>query len=351
MTARLTICVGGGGVGKTTCSAALALHLARSGQRTLVVTVDPARRLADALGVEVGHDTRPITIDPQTEDRLHAKMPDPRAGMGDLLLSLFDYAAQRDRVRANPAFRELADSLAGVHELLTVGLIQSEVDSGLYDHVVLDTAPSRNALAFLDYPARLLGLLEAKALAWLAALGGTARSGGGLLAWGKAKVEGLMGRIVGLSALRDLSALFGEMLTVRERWAATTRRSQELLADPANRYVVIGVPTGGSIADMHFLAAELARRSIAPSALVLNRAATRLVPELALPPSLDPADAEALRSALDALEAEHAARTRATEEALRALPSAITLPLLPPGSPRAMVLALAEVWAQRLAAT
>ena len=353
MTARLTVCVGGGGVGKTTCSAALAMHLARSGKRTLVVTVDPARRLADALGVELGHATSPITVDPTAEDRLFAKMPDPRVGMADLLLALFDDPAQRERVRNNPAFRELSDSLAGVHEMITVGLVQSEIDSGLFDEVVLDTAPSRNALAFLDYPARLLGLLEAKALAWLAALADGAPKSGGLLAWGKAKVEGAMGRIVGLDALRNLSALFGEMLTVREHWAASVRRSQELLASPENRYLVIGVPTGGSLADVRFLVAELERRAIAISGIVLNRAATAAGEEMleARLSVVSAEESELLRATLAALAEEHAARVRATTKAeatIRSFAPASApihrLPLLPPGSPQAMVLALADAW-------
>lgn len=350
--ARLTVCVGGGGVGKTTCSAALALHLARSGKRTLVVTVDPARRLADALGIAIGHETMPVTIDPTTGDRLHAKMPDPRVGMTDLLLNLFTDPAQRDRVRANPAFDELSDSLAGVHEMLTVGLVQGEVDSGRFDEVVLDTAPSRNALTFVDYPARLLGLLDAKALVWLSALGGSATPARGLLAWGRAKVEGIIGRVLGNHALKNLSALFGEMLSVREKWAADVRRSQEILADPRNRYFVFGVPTGGSIADVRFLAKELKQRQIVPEALVLNRAASGTdEAQRALADGLS-ADSP-LRIALEALAVEHAARVRATEnaeEALRSFAAApiLHLPLLPPGPPRSMVLAIAEGWSKLL---
>ncbi|HQB46917.1 MAG TPA: ArsA-related P-loop ATPase, partial [Polyangiaceae bacterium] len=173
MGTRLSVCVGGGGVGKTTTSAALALSLAQRKRKTLVITVDPARRLADALGTEVGRHAQPVTLD-RAGGMLFARMPDSRMSLDDFVLWLFEDPVQRQRVMNNPAYRELGDSLAGVHELITIGLLQTEIDSGHWDEVVLDTAPSRHALAFLTYPSRLLGLLEAKALAWLAALASTA---------------------------------------------------------------------------------------------------------------------------------------------------------------------------------
>jgi anion-transporting ArsA/GET3 family ATPase len=378
---RLTVCVGGGGVGKTTTSAALALHLARSGKRTLVITVDPARRLADALGVELGQETRPVTVAEGTEGRLFAKMPDPRIGMGDLLLGLFDDPAQRQRVMSNPAYRELSNSLAGVHELLTVGLVQSEMDSGRFDEVVLDTAPSRNALSFLGYPGRFLGLLEARALTWLSSLAasnapgdsvpppsGPASRAGGIFAWGRAKVEGLFGRIVGLEALRNLSALFGEMASVRARWAQSVRRSQEIFDDPGNRFLVVGAPAGGSLADVRFLVEALAKRSLTPTAIVLNRAETgpseeetavaRLLetrPDLT--ERLGARQGDLLRTTLDSLGADHRARAAAADEAVRFLARyaprgtpVLRLPFVGPGSPRDVVLKLADAWRDVLAA-
>ena len=126
---RLTVCVGGGGVGKTTASAALALSLARTQRRTLVITVDPARRLADALGTEVGRHAQPVSLD-RSESYLFARMPDSRMSLDDFAQWLFEDPEQRQRVMANPAYLELGDSLAGVHELITIGLLQTEVDSG-----------------------------------------------------------------------------------------------------------------------------------------------------------------------------------------------------------------------------
>jgi anion-transporting ArsA/GET3 family ATPase len=122
MGTRLTVCVGGGGVGKTTTSAALALSLARRGRRTLVITVDPARRLADAFGTEVGRHAQSVMLDGANQF-LFARMPDSRMSLDDFVLWLFEDPKQRKRVMDNPAYRELGDSLAGVHELITIGLL------------------------------------------------------------------------------------------------------------------------------------------------------------------------------------------------------------------------------------
>lgn len=367
MSARLTVCVGGGGVGKTTTSAALALQLARAGARTLVLTVDPARRLADALGVEVGQAAAPVALCPRAGGRFFARMPDTRASMGELMQWVFEDPAQRERVETNPAYRELADSLAGMHELLTVTLLQHEANAGRYDEIVLDTAPSRNALSFLTFPARFLELLEAKALGWLAAVAGNPQSGppssrrGGLFAWGRSKVETLFGRIVGLEALRNLSALFAEMVSVRARWAELVRESDRLLRAPTTRYFVVGAPSGGAVSDVLFLFGALDRHKVRPAAVVLNRSEAGVPPLerevqalLDARPGLVPsADEAALRATLQGLALEHRARAAAADVAARTLaaraPRGVPLYRLPfvgPASPPEIVLGLADAWQQ-----
>jgi anion-transporting ArsA/GET3 family ATPase len=367
--ARLTVCVGGGGVGKTTSSAALGLHLARAGARTLVITVDPARRLADALGVELGQATRPALIDPRAQDRLFARMPDPRSSMDDFTLWLFTDEQRRQRFRENRAVQEMADSIAGIHEILTVALLQNEVDSGNYDEVVLDTAPSRHALAFLTYPNRLLDMLEAKALSWLAAAAEkseekeeeSSSAAGVIFAWGKARLEALFARVIGLPGLRSLSSMFGDLFTVRERWAALARRTQVMLADPGTRYLLVGAPTGGALDDIAYLAGSLERQKLRPTAIVLNRAerepppCEREVRELLdeNPSLVTTADQQILRQTLDVLAAEHAARKTAADEATRQISKRLSrgipvvrLPFVGPASPRDIVVSLADEWAK-----
>ncbi|MFO0660797.1 MAG: ArsA family ATPase [Polyangiaceae bacterium] len=362
----MTISVGGGGVGKTTTSAALALHMARQGKRTLVITVDPARRLADALGVEIGAATAVAPIDPRAEGRLYARMPDTRASFADFMRWLFVDDAQLKRVMDNPASKEMADSLAGIHEILTIALLQNEYDSGQFDEIVLDTAPSRHALAFITYPGKLLEMLEAKATTWLAEMAENlqAEESGkrrGFFAWGRAKVEGIFGKVVGLEGLRNMSALFAEIASVRDRWAELARRTEKMLGEKSTRYLIVGAPTGGAISDVQYLVASLDRRKLKPTAVVLNRAESeppaceRQVAELLDTHKgiVSAADETAIRAALAALASEHRVRAVAADEAVRALTSRIPrgtpiirLPFVGPAMPNEIVLALADEWAE-----
>lgn len=361
--ARLTISVGGGGVGKTTTSAALALHMARAGRKTLVITVDPARRLADALGVEIGAATAVAPVDPKAEGRLFARMPDTRASFADFIRWLFIDDVQRARVERNPAYREMANSLAGIHEILTIALVQNEIDSGIYDEIVLDTAPSRNALTFLTYPGRLLEMLEAKATTWLAQMATNLQeeqSGRrSIFSWGRAKVEGIFGKAVGLEGLRNLSALFAEIASVRERWAELARRTERMLQAPSTRFFLVGAPTGGSISDVLYLVGSLDRRNMRPTAVVLNRAEGEPPAcERAVGRLLDEhrgivsaADESVLRSTLNSLAGEHKMRANAADEATRTLKTklprgtpVIRLPFVGPAMPNEIVVSLADAW-------
>lgn len=363
-TARLTVSVGGGGVGKTTTSAALAVAMAREHRRTLVITVDPARRLADVLGADVGQQAHPVSIDQDSNGWLFARMPDSNASLDDFVTWLFEEPWRRARVIANPAYRELSNSLAGVHELVTICLLQQEVDSGRYDEIVLDTAPSRHALAFLTYPARLLGLLEARALAWLAALAHASRGAAaeplpraGLLEWGRSKVEALIGKLVGVEGLKNLSSLFADMLAVRQRWTTLVRRTNEMLRDKRTRYFIIGAPTGSATDDVAYLVSNLTHHRLAPSAIVLNRAEPHApASERALREAIEQGVdglSPLLRGALDEtlrkLASEHETRKEAVRivcEKLAVVAPAgvpvIRLPLIRRADSRAIVLALAN---------
>lgn len=274
--ARLSVVVGGGGVGKTTTAAALALAHARARRRVLVVTVDPARRLADALGVDVGIDAGAATIDGAT---LYARMPDSTKSVDAFAEWLFQDPAALARVRENGMYRELAGALAGVHELVCVAFVDHELSSGRWDEVVLDTAPSRHALELMDYPGRLARMLEARTLEWISSL---ARLAGatldtrpderGLFAWGKKRVGSLVSHLVGPTAIRDIAALFTEFSLVRERWLELVTRVERRMADPRCRYYVVSAPSGSSLDDAAHLFAELRARRIRPTAALLNRA-------------------------------------------------------------------------------
>ncbi|MBK7583606.1 MAG: AAA family ATPase [Myxococcales bacterium] len=351
MSAALTVVVGGGGVGKTTTSAALGLAFARQGRRTLVVTVDPARRLADALGVQIGIEACPIQVDGTD---LWARMPDAQRSVDLFVTWLFDDPAARARVFENGMYRELSNALSGVHELISVAFIDHELNSGRYDEVVLDTAPSRHALEFLDYPGRLGRMLEARTLEWMVGLAKLAGSAlddrpddRGLLAWGKKRVGHLVSNLVGVVAIRDIAALFAEFMPVREKWLDLTRRVEERIRMPSTRYVIVTGPSGSSLDDAAYLVGELRERSLGASAVLLNRAVSEApawVSELEARISSEPE----LSSALGAYRDEYAAREGQTARALVELGRMLdkktplsALPTLRTSDPRVILVALA----------
>jgi anion-transporting ArsA/GET3 family ATPase len=350
MTVRLTVVVGGGGVGKTTTAAALALAEARIGRRVLVVTVDPARRLADALGVTLGIDASRVELGGV---ELWARMPDTRQSVDRFAEWLFLDPAALERVRNNGMYRELGDSLAGVHELVCVAFVDHELQSGRWDHVVLDTAPSRHALEFFDYPGRLARMLEARTLRWIAGLARFAdaaledRPGRGLFAWGRRRVGALVGNLVGAAAVHDIAALFGEFLLVRERWLELVRRVEQRLADSGTLFVVVTGPSGAALDDADYLLRELGERRLKSGAVVLNRAVVSPPRWLGALSGQLGVGSE-LAGAFELCSSEWSARAAQTEIAARRLRAGIgelplgVLPALPASDPRKLVSSLAD---------
>ncbi len=272
----LYVVVGGGGVGKTTTSAGLGIALARRGKRVLVVTVDPARRLADALGITLGKDAVVVPIGGVT---VHALMPDSRAATEQFTRWLFENdSVAADRFMNNRLYLELADAIPGMHEVVCAGIVDQALRSGAYDAVVLDTAPSRHALQFMDYPAKLAEMLEARTIQWVAGLAVTAKAGikrprSGIIAWGRRRLQRLVGALVGAEAISDVSALFAELLPVRDRWVALLRRVEQRMQSASTRYLVVTGLTGAAVADAEYLGRQLANRTVSVSHVLLNRAA------------------------------------------------------------------------------
>ncbi len=324
------VCVGGGGVGKTTTSAALGLALAKGGLRTLIVTLDPARRLAGALGVSIGDRVTPVAL-PETQGRLFALMPDPRSSLGTFIDALFiDRPETKQRLLKNRLYRGLSDAAAGVHELVAMNLLASASSGGDFDCVVLDTAPSRHAMDFVTYPGRLAALLGSKTVAWLAGIAERASHNhtptGGVLAWGAGRVEGLLARVTGPTLLSDTASLFGDLASVRERFVALTERASELLLGPHTTYLLVAAPTQAARDDAIFLHKRIDKLGRKPRALILNRADCEPHAHMATlrdAPGLPPA----LLDAMVILEQEREARAAAANKLVRELGK--VLPQLP----------------------
>ena len=278
---RVLVCVGAGGVGKTTTSAALALGLARRGQRVAVVTIDPARRLASALGLtELPSEPRRVEVAQLAEQsgedgiesgELWAMMLDAKHTFDELIARLAPDEHAREEILANPVYRELSTAVAGSHELSAIAKLYELYEEHDFDVIVLDTPPSRNALDFLDAPGRLLGFLEGRALQVFLGPGGlTAR----VFGRGTALVFAIFARVTGVDMLGELSRFFRALSGVIGAFGERTRSVEELLRDEHTSFVIVTSPEPEPALEARFLAERLTAAGMPVGALIVNRVHT-----------------------------------------------------------------------------
>ncbi len=272
---RVIVCVGSGGVGKTTVSAALALGLAMRGRKVAVVTIDPARRLAAALGLdELASDPR--RIDPallarhgiEAEGELWAMMLDAKRTLDEIVAQLEPDQTRLATILQNPVYRELSTAVAGSQELGAIAKLYELHEEHDFDTIVLDTPPSRNALDFLGAPTRLLGFMEGRALqVFLAPSGLTAR----LFGRGTGIVFAIFARVTGIDMLGELSRFFRSLDGVIEGFGVQARGVAELLRDPATSFAIVTSPEPEPSREAVFLAQRLEESSMSRGAVIVNR--------------------------------------------------------------------------------
>jgi len=210
---RIVVCVGTGGVGKTTVAASIALEAARRGARALVLTIDPAKRLADALGVdELGNQPSELpenmreALDIHGDGRLFAMMLDMKQTFDDLVERFAADGETRERILANPIYQHVSDALAGSGEYAAMEKLFEMSESNEFDLIVLDTPPSQHALDFLEAPQRLLDFLDSRLVKLLVHPAFSAgRFGLRMLHGGTRRLFQLLERVSGIAFLEDIS--------------------------------------------------------------------------------------------------------------------------------------------------
>ncbi len=276
---RICIVAGSGGVGKTTASAALALGLAAAGQRVAVVTIDPARRLADALGLEeLGNEPRMVdpavlgAIAPDTEMRgeLWAMMLDAKATFDALIAKLAPDERTRDDVLGNRIYAQLSSAIAGSQEFSAVAKLYDLDRDGGYDAIVLDTPPSRNALDFLDAPDRLTDFFEGRALKLFVVPTGIAAR---VLGAGTSVVFSILKKLTGVNLLDDVAILFRAMSTLIDGFRERAAAVKALLADPATTFLIVASPQREPVAEAIFFRQKLREAGMPFGGLIVNRVA------------------------------------------------------------------------------
>jgi anion-transporting ArsA/GET3 family ATPase len=277
---RLTgrdVCVlaGPGGVGKTTTAAALALGLARRGQRVVVVTIDPAKRLAGALGV-TGLDNEPQRVDPELlaahgvepPGELWATMLDAKVTFDALITRLAPDERAREEALSNRIYQEVSSSVAGTQEFSAIAKLFELHREGRFDTIVLDTPPSRNALDFLDAPSRMTRFLEGRALKMFLVPSGLAAR---VMGRGTGLVLSMFSRFTGVDLLSDLSAFFGSLAGMVDGFRERARAVEELLRDPATAFLLVTSPEPEQTRETIFFAEQLASAGMGRAAVIVNR--------------------------------------------------------------------------------
>ena len=272
---RIVICGGSGGVGKTTASAAIAMGAAARGRKVAVVTIDPARRLANSLGLEeLGNE--PALVDPQLfpaagiemEGELWAMMLDPKRTFDDLIDRLAPNEKSRDEVLANRIYQELSNAVAGSQEFTAMAKLYELDRNHDFDLIVLDTPPSRNALDFLDAPDRLTQFFEGRALqVFLRPTGLAAR----VMGRGTGMVFGVLKRVTGIDLLQDLAVFFRSLSGMIDGFKERAQAVNKLLADPGTVFLLVTSPEREPIDEAIFFWRKLKAARMPFGGVVVNR--------------------------------------------------------------------------------
>ncbi|MGH0038118.1 MAG: ArsA family ATPase [Myxococcota bacterium] len=276
---RIVVCVGTGGVGKTTVAAALAAEGARRGRRTLVLTIDPARRLADALGVaEIGNEPVALSAESQRAlgvpetGALEAVMLDMKSTFDDLVHRFADSPETIERILENPIYQHVSDALAGSSEYAAMEKVHELVECGRYDLVVVDTPPSQHALDFLDAPQRLLEFLDSRVVKVLLHPAFAAgRFGFKLFHRATRRVLQIFERVSGLSFLEDISEFLLAFEGMSEGFRERARRVRALLLGPESAFLLVAGPSPESAANALTFLDHLGASQVPLSGVVVNR--------------------------------------------------------------------------------
>ncbi|MFF9190581.1 ArsA family ATPase [Streptomyces rochei] len=285
---RIVVCCGSGGVGKTTTAAALGLRAAERGRKVVVLTIDPARRLAQSMGIDSLDNTprRVKGVDDSAGGELHAMMLDMKRTFDEIV----EAHADPDRAAAilgNPFYQSLSAGFAGTQEYMAMeklGQLRARDD---WDLIVVDTPPSRSALDFLDAPKRLGSFLDGKLIRVLLApakVGG--RAGMKFLNVGMSMMTGVLGKVLGGQFLKDVQTFVAAMDSMFGGFRTRADATYKLLQAPGTAFLVVAAPERDALREAAYFVERLAAEDMPLAGLVLNRVhgsgADRLSAERAL---------------------------------------------------------------------
>ncbi|MEP7111825.1 MAG: ArsA-related P-loop ATPase [Ilumatobacteraceae bacterium] len=273
-TAEVVVCCGSGGVGKTTTAAALGLQAARIGRRCVVVTIDPAKRLADALGVPGGLTNDPIQLTTHTESgdspgELWALMLDTATTFDGLVLANAANPEQAQRILTNSFYRNIAGSLGGTQEYMAAERLLALHRDKRFDLVIVDTPPTRNALDFLDAPRTLARFLDHPVFKLMMM---PTRRGLRVLSIAAQPLLRSIGKVIGSEVLADALAFFQAFDGMETGFRNRADEVIELLHGENTRFVLVASPRVDTIEEARFFADRLDDKDLVVGAIIVNRA-------------------------------------------------------------------------------
>jgi anion-transporting ArsA/GET3 family ATPase len=270
---RVVVCCGSGGVGKTTTAAALAVRAAERGRRTVVLTIDPARRLAQALGLrELSNHPKQVKVDGfEPKGELWAMMLDMRRTFDDMV-RVHAGPERSEQLLQNPFYQTISTSFSGTQEYMAMEKLGQLAATDEWDLIVVDTPPSRSALDFLDAPTRLSSALDGRMIRLLT---GPAKAGG----WGLRKVVSAgfsmfakaVSTIIGGQLLADASSFMQAFDSMFGGFRERARKTSELLRSSGTSFLVVAAPEPDALREASYFVERLAGESMPLAGLVANR--------------------------------------------------------------------------------
>ncbi|MBB5853554.1 ArsA family ATPase [Amycolatopsis umgeniensis] len=277
---RVIVCCGSGGVGKTTTAAALALRAAERGRQTVVLTIDPARRLAQALGLrELGNHPKQVQVDGfEPKGELWAMMLDMRRTFDDMV-RVHAGPERAEQLLQNPFYQTISTSFSGTQEYMAMEKLGQLAATDEWDLIIVDTPPSRSALDFLDAPTRLSSALDGRMIRLLT---GPAKAGG----WGLRKVVNAgfsmfakaVSTIIGGQLLTDASAFMQAFDSMFGGFRERARKTSELLRSGGTSFLVVAAPEPDALREASYFVERLSEESMPLAGLVANRTHPVLAP-------------------------------------------------------------------------
>jgi anion-transporting ArsA/GET3 family ATPase len=265
---RVVVCCGAGGVGKTTTAAAMALRAAEYGRTVVVLTIDPAKRLAQALGIEsLGNSPQRVALAPEFKGELHAMMLDMRRTFDEMVVQ-YSADGRADAILENKFYQTVATSLAGTQEYMAMEKLGQLLAEDKWDLVVVDTPPSRNALDFLDAPKRLGSFMDSRLWRLLLAPG---RGIGRLVTGAVGLAMKALSTVLGSQMLSDAAGFVQALDSTFSGFREKADRTYELLKRRGTQFVVVSAAEPDALREATFFVDRLSQERMPLAGLILNR--------------------------------------------------------------------------------